>query len=57
MYIHYYKLFCRNLINVIEETKIANYKRQILNSDNKMKTTWNIIKSEIGRKVKNKDIH
>ena len=57
MYIHYYKLFCRNLINVIEETKIADYKRQILNSDNKMKTTWNIIKSEIGRKVKNKDIH
>lgn len=53
----YYKLFCRNLINVIKETKIANYKREILNSDNKMKTTWNIIKSEIGRKVKNKNIH
>jgi hypothetical protein len=41
----------------IKETKIANYKRQILNSDNVMKTTWNIIKSEIGRKVKNKVIH
>ena len=37
-------------------TKITNYKRDILNSDNKMKTTWNIIKSEISRKVKNKAI-
>jgi hypothetical protein len=33
----FYKLFCINLTNVIKETKIANYKRQILNSDNKMK--------------------
>jgi hypothetical protein len=53
----HYELFYINLINVIIETKIANYKKPILNSDNKMKTTWNIIKSEIGRKVKKKDTH
>jgi len=46
----------QKLTNVIKETIIANYKRPILNSGNKMKTTWNIIKSEIVRMVKNKDI-
>ena len=44
------------MTNVIKETNKANHKRQILKFDNKMKTTWNIIKSEIGRKVKIKDI-
>jgi hypothetical protein len=28
-----------------------------VNSDNKMKTAWNSIESEIGKIVKNEDIH
>jgi hypothetical protein len=34
---------------VITEAKRSKYNNQIINSANKMKTTWNIIKSETNR--------
>jgi hypothetical protein len=36
---------------VIKEAKRSSYSQQIMNSHNKIKTTWNIIKSETGRKM------
>jgi hypothetical protein len=46
----YYKLYCKILINAIKKAKRSNYNIQIVNSHNKVKTTWNIIKSETGEK-------
>ena len=47
--------------NLSEAIKVAKKKRYhdkvILNSKNKMKTTWNIIKSESGRKVSKESVH
>jgi hypothetical protein len=40
---------------VIREAKISSYNKQIMNSHNKIKTTWNIIKSETGRKMMKSD--
>jgi hypothetical protein len=37
------------LSSVIKEAKRLEYNNQIINSSNKIKTTWNIIKSETGR--------
>jgi hypothetical protein len=47
--IKYYKQYCKILARVITETKRSKYNNQIINSTNKIKTTWNIIKSEINR--------
>jgi hypothetical protein len=48
--IKYYKQYCRILVRVITEAKKGSkYNNQIINSTNKMKTTWNIIKSETNR--------
>jgi hypothetical protein len=48
----YYKSYCKTLSNVIKEAKKLYYKKQIVNSNNKMKTTWNIIKSGTGKMIK-----
>jgi hypothetical protein len=42
--------------NVIKAAKDLYYNRLISNSNNKMKTTWSIIKSVIGRKINNAGI-
>jgi gas vesicle protein len=47
--IKYYKQYCKILACVITEAKRSKYNNQIINSTNKMKTTWNIIKSETNR--------
>jgi hypothetical protein len=44
--IQYYKQYCKILSRVIIEAKRSKYNKQIINSTNKVKTTWNIIKSE-----------
>jgi hypothetical protein len=41
----YYKQYCKILSRVITKAKRAKYNNQIINSTNKMKTTWNITKS------------
>jgi hypothetical protein len=45
----YYKQYCKILSSVIKEAKQLTYNNKIINYSNKMKTTWNIIKSETGR--------
>jgi hypothetical protein len=40
--------YCK-LARVITEAKRFEYNNQIINSTNKIKTTWNIIKSETNR--------
>jgi hypothetical protein len=45
------------LSNVIKEAKRLNYDTQIINSNNEIKTTWEIIKLETGRKASNDNIH
>jgi hypothetical protein len=45
----YYKQYCKILANVIKETKMYTYNNQINKSTNKIKTTWNIIKTETNR--------
>jgi exonuclease III len=41
----YYKLYCRILSRVINAAKRMHYDGLIANSNNKMKATWNIVKS------------
>jgi hypothetical protein len=38
------------LSKVIKTAKMSDYKNQIIHSNNKIKTTWNSIKSETGGK-------
>ena len=45
----YYKQYCKILTNVIKEAKRSMYNNQFINSNNKMKTTWNTIKAETNR--------
>jgi hypothetical protein len=47
--IKYYEQLCKILPRVITEAKRSKYNNQIINSTNKMKTIWNIIKSETNR--------
>jgi len=42
----YYKSYSKRLSKVIREAKIMHYRKQILASQNKTKTIWNIVKSE-----------
>jgi hypothetical protein len=45
----YYKLYSKLLTKVINEAKRLNYNDKIINSNNTVKTTWNIIKAESGK--------
>jgi hypothetical protein len=45
----YYKLYSKILAKVIKAAKKLHYNRIILNSENKMKTTWRIINEEKGK--------
>jgi hypothetical protein len=46
---NYYREYCKTLTSVINEGKGYMYNNRIINSTNKMKTTWNIIKAESNR--------
>ena len=46
---NYYKRYCRLLSKVILAAKKLHYNRIILNSKNKMVTTWKIINYENGK--------
>ena len=52
----YYKSYCKLLSKVTKEAKILQYKKQILTSQNKTRTTWNTVRSETGKKTKKEDI-
>jgi hypothetical protein len=45
----YYKRYCKILSNVILTAKKLQYNRIILNSNNKIATTWKIINYENGK--------
>jgi hypothetical protein len=47
----HYKLYCKVLSNVILEAKQNNYNKQIMRSTNKIKTAWEILKVESGRRI------
>ena len=46
-YKSYYKKYCKILSSVIIASKKKYYDERILNSNNKIKTTWNIVKTVI----------
>jgi hypothetical protein len=46
---NYYKLYFKILTTDIKEAKSSMYNSRINNSSNKMKTVWNIIKTETNR--------
>jgi hypothetical protein len=49
----YYKQYCKIISQVIKEAKRSMYNNQVINSTNKIKTTWNIIKMETNiRRIK-----
>jgi hypothetical protein len=51
----FYKLYCNILTRVIREAK-QHYSRKSSASKNKIKTTWNVVKSETGRKIDTEEI-
>ena len=46
----HYRSYCRILSNLLKAAENLCCNRKIVNSNNKMKTTWNILKSETGKK-------
>jgi len=52
----YYKVYCKILMNVINEAEKVNYNRRILESSTKPKTTWNIINELLGKQHSSNDI-
>jgi len=49
--INYYKMYCKILSNVITAAKKLYYNHLVLNSYNKTKTTWYIVKSVTDKKI------
>ena len=46
---NYCNQYCKTLTSVIKEAKTYMYNNRIINSSNKTRTTWNIIKTETNR--------
>jgi hypothetical protein len=46
----YYKSYSKILTKVINKAEKLNYNGKIATSNNTIKTTWNIIKTEFGKK-------
>jgi hypothetical protein len=53
----YFKTYSKILSNVIRAAKNLYYNGLILNSNNKTKTTWNIIKTVTGKRINNTEVH
>jgi hypothetical protein len=47
---NYYRAYCKALSRNIMESKCSYYDKLIMNSKNRTKTSWNIVKSLTGRK-------
>jgi hypothetical protein len=52
----YYKKYCKILTKVINLAKKMTYEKQIRNSKNKVRTTWNLINREVRKKVMKENI-
>jgi len=48
---NYYKTYCRILSEVIKTAKKLHYNKLIINSSNKVRTIWDIVKTETKKKV------
>ena len=48
---NHYKSYCKLLTKIIRQAKTLHYRNQILKSDNKSRTVWNIVKSHTGKKI------
>ena len=53
----YFKDYCQILSKVIKDAKRMEYDRQILNSNNVMKTSWKLLNKELGKNRKNHGLH
>jgi hypothetical protein len=53
---NHYKRYCNILSKVIGESKRYDHNSQILKSNNKTKTIWEIIKLETGKRKNNKEV-
>jgi hypothetical protein len=53
---NHYKRYCNILSKVIKEVKRYDYNNQILKSNNKTKTIWEIVKLETGKRKNNKEV-
>jgi hypothetical protein len=53
----YYKTYCRTLSEVIKTAKKLHYNKLLTNSNNKMKTMWNMLKLKPPQKVRMMYIH
>jgi hypothetical protein len=53
----YYRNYSKILTAVIKKAKRMEYDKCILNSHNKIKTTWGIIKKEVGRNTNKVEIN
>lgn len=54
--LNYYKNYCKTLTKVIKDAKKMYLNEKIQNSDNKIKTIWDIIKNETNRYSKSENI-
>ena len=52
----YYNTYCKILANIIKEAKRITYNKRIFKSNNKSKTTWNIINELLGKQQSTNDI-
>jgi hypothetical protein len=52
----YFKTYSKILSNVIRTAKNFHYHGLILNSNNRIKTTWNIIKTVTGKRTNNTEV-
>jgi len=48
--VNHYKLICKTVLHTIEESKISYCNNKVTMSENKIKTTWNIVKSITSRR-------
>jgi hypothetical protein len=53
---NYYKRYCRILSDVVREAKRYYFSKQIVNSNNEMKTIWDITRLLTGIRARN-DVH
>jgi hypothetical protein len=53
---YYFKTYSKILSNIIMAAKKLHYDKLISNSNNKIKATWNIIKTITGKRTNNTEV-
>jgi hypothetical protein len=52
---NYYKAYCKILTKSINEAKWSYYNKHISNSNNRIRSTWNVVKAITGRRSDHDD--